>query len=72
VCGVRHVHRPMRRHGWLAGRDQVARFMKTLRITGGGTGSTDVCDKDEICGFLSGGHGKSTIPRNPSEPIVGL
>ena len=34
VYGVRKMHRLMRRQGWLVGRDQVARVMKTLGITG--------------------------------------
>jgi len=34
VYGVRKMHRLMKRQGWLVGRDQVARVMKTLGITG--------------------------------------
>lgn len=40
VYGVRKMHRLMRRQGWLVGRDQVARVMKTRGITGVKRGRT--------------------------------
>jgi transposase InsO family protein len=40
VYGVRKMHRLMKRQGWLVGRDQVARVMKTRGITGVKRGKT--------------------------------
>ena len=40
VYGVRKMHRLMRRQGWLVGRDQVARVMKTRGIAGVRRGRT--------------------------------
>jgi transposase InsO family protein len=40
VYGVRKMHRLMQRQGWLVGRDQVARVMKTRGITGVRRGKT--------------------------------
>jgi putative transposase len=40
VYGVRKMHRLMRRQGWLAGRDQIARVMKSRGITGVRPGRT--------------------------------
>jgi len=34
VYGVRKMHHLMRRQGWVVGRDQIARVMKTRGITG--------------------------------------
>ena len=40
VYGVRKMYYLMRRQGWLVGRDQVARVMKTRGITGVKRGKT--------------------------------
>ena len=40
VYGVRKMYYLLRRQGWLVGRDQVARVMKTLGITGVRRGRT--------------------------------
>ena len=40
VYGVRKMHHLMRRQGWVVGRDQIARVMKTRGITGVRRGRT--------------------------------
>jgi len=45
VYGVRKMHHLMRRQGWVVGRDQVARVMKTRGITGVRRGRTTFTTK---------------------------
>ncbi len=45
IYGVRKMHHLMRRQGWLVGRDQVARVMKTRGITGVRRGKTTFTTK---------------------------
>ena len=45
VYGVRKMYYLMRRQGWLVGRDQVARVMKTRGITGVKRGRTTFTTK---------------------------
>ena len=50
VYGVRKMHRLMKRHGWLVGRDQAARVMKTLGITGVKRGKTTFTTRTKPAG----------------------